>query len=239
MGVAREYTVAQALKILNDSEGFLVRNFTRRGAGPYESGGHAFGNHLVIGDKPGKNKPAGPHAGSTGIVNRVLNGAVAVSSGWYKKGDMAVRLAQLLNSEIGQAALEVMDRLHVQRMAIHCFNRFDHPFMKRQGPSGNIFDPLHLSATTTVIPGPVVWGLDPYGRPALMRLPDAIRPVMGPAHVVGIHAVLDKFDTDGLHVQTFYPSFDLQFEHAEYEIGSMKWIITRPGPNAPFTSYRK
>lgn len=244
MGVAREYTAAQVMKILNQSEGLVVRSRVRRAPRDDESPAHTFGRHLMFGGHYGKGSgyaKMSPSAGVAGIRDRFLqsptdgSGNSIVSSGWFKKGDMVVRLTELLNSDLGQVGLRLLDR-GVRRVAVHYRNR---GLMKLSVGGNNLFDPKHASASYTVTPATTKHvPQDIYNKKtgALIKtimkpvtVPKTVTPVLDDRKVVGIHAVLEKFDSDGLHVQTFFPSLDLDMECIDYEVGVMKFLVYQVG----------
>jgi hypothetical protein len=51
--------------------------------------------------------------------------------------------------------------------------------------------------------------------------------------VVCIHAVLEKFGPEGLHVQTFFPSLALDLECFDYDLGVVKFLVFQ-GSNGAF-----
>jgi hypothetical protein len=233
MGVAREYTAAQALKILNQSEGLVVRSRIRRAPLQDESPAHTFARHLMYAGHYGKGesyKKMSPQAGLEGIRDRFINAPTNVSSGWFRKGDMAVRLVELLNSDIGQEALGLLDR-GVRRVAVHYRNR---AVMKLAIKGGNVFDPKHASATYDVTPETKkavphdIFNKKGEFIKTIMKMetvPKKVTPVLHHANVVGVHVVLEKFGSDGLHVQTFFPSAALDMECIDYEVGTVKCLV--------------
>lgn len=234
MGVAREYTAAQALAILNASEGLIVRDRMRRAPLADESPAHAFGRHLMHGGHYGKGSGYAPMthaAGEAGIRDRYLGAPENISSGWYRKGDMAIRLVEVLNSAIGQEALRTLDR-GARRVSIHYLNR---AVMKVATAKGNLFDPGHASASYDVKPASSkLVPEDIYNKKTgefIKRLykpvvtPKTVTAVLDEKRVVGIHAVLDRFGADSLHVQTLFPSLDLDLECFDYEMGVVKFLV--------------
>jgi hypothetical protein len=240
MGVAIEYTAAQAIKILNQSEGLLVRSRVRRSPTADESPAHTFARHLMHGGNYGKGSgyaPKSPSAGVAGIRDRFLasptdpQGNSIISSGWYQKGDMVVRLTELLNSAIGQEALRTLDR-GASRVAVHYRNRAS---MKLLVAGKNVFDPKHASASyavtpssTTTVPHQIFHSTTGAFIKTINKkvtTPRTVAAVLDASAAVGIHAVLEKFGSDGLHVQTFFPSLALDLECFDYELGVVKFLV--------------
>lgn len=235
MPIAREYTAAQALRLINESEGQIVRDANRRQPNKDEIAdelyAHAMGRHLVSSGLLGASQgggPSGPQAGLAAIRDRFLSAPTNVSSGWFRKGDMAVRLCELLNSRIGQAALAELDK-GVNRVAIHYVNK------NKMGTG--LFNPKHASASYQVTPatetmvtksvtfqsktGPVIKNITQK-----VKTPMSVKPVLKSEDVVGIHAVIDRVGTNGIHLQTLFPSATLDADSADYCVGDLKMTIT-------------
>lgn len=238
MPLAREYTAAQALQLINRSEGKIVRDSAQRLPTQDEMNdelyAHAMGRHLVHSGNLGASQgggASGPQAGLAGIRDRFISAPTNISSGWYRKGDMAVRLVELLNSPIGQAALAVLDSGVTGRVGVHYVNK------NKMGTG--LFNPLHASATYAVTPASEVrvtktLTFKKDGKDVTkeieqkVKIPRSVKPILSSADVIGIHAVLDRFGTSGgLHLQTLFPSNELDRDSADYFLGNgTKFVLT-------------
>jgi hypothetical protein len=122
MPFRREYFPSDTLKLINKSEGKLVRDGVQRDPTPDEKlkgvQAHSVGRHLVK-DAPGG---LGHGAARDQIRDRFLGDPYDdMSSGWLGKGDMSILLCELLNSAVGQAGLGALDN-GAGRVAIHYVN---------------------------------------------------------------------------------------------------------------------
>ena len=234
MTVKREFTTAQALQLINASEGNIVRDGRMRKADHDEPGAHSLGRHLVSAGNI-KGVPSGPQAGADFVKNRFINSPDMVSSAWYKKGDMAIRLAEALNSKIGQKALEAIDNQGLTRIVIHYINQ-----NTMSHPTG-LFDPSHMSVDYTVTPDSFkTEDVDIYNKkvsPPIFiktiqkkkKIKGFTTPNVSDKDVVGIHLVLDVYPGDKLHLQTLFPSFELAANSFEYSVWDVSWTVTETG----------
>ncbi len=240
MPVQKQVTAAQALALINRSEGNIVRDNKLRPASHDEPGAHSLGRHLVSAGKirnssSGQMEPSGPQAGAGFVTNRFMNSPDKVSSAWYKKGDMAIRLTEALNSAVGQEALKTMDNLRLNRIVIHYINK---NIMTR---SDGAFNPSHMSVDYTVTPEsrskqPVDIYNTKVSPPTFIKTiqKTVVTKASTAANVrdkdvVGIHIVLDKYPTDKLHLQTLFPSFELSDSSFEYGVYGVSWKHTYTG----------
>lgn len=237
MSIQKKFTTAQALALVNQSEGNIVRDNKCRLAGHDEPGAHSLGRHLVSAGKIG-GKPSGPQAGVEFVKNRFKSSPDLISSAWYKKGDMAIRLAEALNSPIGQEALTAMEDQGLSRIVIHYINQNN---MKAVRGGENLFNPSHMSVSYNVTPdSETLVKRDIYNNktepPTFIKTISQTRKVKGfttpmvdEKEVVGIHFVLDRYSSDRLHLQTLFPSFELDSNQFEYCVGEVTWTVTQKG----------
>lgn len=231
MSYKREYYPSDTLKLINQSEGLMVRNRTRMtplvANEPAKRSAHAIGRHLL------KNSPGALGLGVEGddFKDRFKNsptyddGASRFSSVWLGKGDMAVLLCETLNSQIGQAALGALDR-GVKRVAIHYLN---------EGKLASLFDGLvgstRMSMSEILItPEQTVMEWREFHnhkkgttirKQLPKKIPESRDAQVSAEKIASIHLVLDAF-SDGIHVQTLYPSHEASPSTAEWQIGNIK-----------------
>lgn len=121
MSYAREYSAADALRLINRSEHLAVRDGVRGTAAalgvPDDKVAHSLSRHLLKGS-PGA---LGEGVASNEFRDRFLDAPENRNSGWLGKGEMALLLCEALNSNIGQHALRQLDR-GVGRIMIHYLN---------------------------------------------------------------------------------------------------------------------
>ena len=237
MTVKREFTVAQALSLINKSEGNIVRDNKKRASDHNEPGAHSLGRHLVSAGTIG-GKASGPQAGADFVKNRFVSSPDLTSSAWYKKGDMALRLAEALNSSLGQKALSSMEDLSLSRVVIHYINQNN--MTKRDS---DLFNPKHMSVGYTVTPDKTVTTpKDIYNSKDKTKPPIFIKTIqqkstvkgstnanVSSEDVMGIHFVLDRYSAGSIHLQTLYPSFEQSKNNFEYRVGEVSWTVTQSG----------
>jgi hypothetical protein len=223
MSFTREYFPSDTLKLINESEGKMVRAGVQRApADPAEAAksAHSIGRHLLRGS-PGAG--AGQGVGHDTFKSRFEatpfydDGSLRKNSGWKGKGDMAIALCDLLNSNLGQAALAALDggaeRVvinHVNVGAVH----------KMTGK-----EPAMVTAMLTTYAAPIFVLNHPeaIARRGLPRVKE-ILPRMGVTSymrdrdIVAVTAVLDRHGTS-LHLQTLYPNDEF------HGAGSASWKI--------------
>jgi|GEM_PF-5294459 len=242
MPLKRSYTAAQALKLINQSEGR---------AGISGKGAHAVSRHLLQGTpgaglwNPGAGTFDPKGASGTFVRDRFVNdptdadGSYRKSSAWMGKGDMAVMLTDLLNSAIGQAALEALDagadRVSVNYVNEGKLSRHFGGFKMRSGEIDHLYASKLQFKTTTL--------KDSLGKPVFVDPADKSKGVvkilkevvksqwrgygmLKDRDVVGINAVLDKISGGTLHLQTLYPSMELSGSAAGYSLGTMKVTLS-------------
>src|SRR5690606_16973203 len=107
--------------LINRSEALAVRNGVRGTASALgvedKHTAHTIGRHLVKGS-PGA---LGLGIEFSAFRDRFLEAPDNLSSAWAGKGEMAILLCELLNSDIGQLALGHLDR-GVHRVMVHYLN---------------------------------------------------------------------------------------------------------------------
>jgi hypothetical protein len=231
MVLKREYYPSDTLKLINQSESFLVRGGARTtpaAAGTDEKyGAHTIGRHLLKG-APGA---LGLGVPMTEFRDRFLNSPDNLSSAWAGKGEMAILLCELLNSDMGQLALEQLDK-GVHRVMVHYLNL---------GKLGALFDGLAGSvkfqeSQIKVTPASEIVVLEPIinsktNQPVLVNGVPKTRPKTIPVprmavadvkakQIASVNAVLDRFGSS-LHLQTFFPSSDAAVSYAEWRVGGV------------------
>src|SRR5215469_356266 len=121
MAYAHDYTAAEALKMINQSEHLVVRGGARGTATAMgvddDYTAHSISRHLLKGS-PGA---LGGGVASDTFRDRFLGSPENKNSGWAGKGDMALLLSEALNSDVGQHALKQLD-IGVSRVMIHYLN---------------------------------------------------------------------------------------------------------------------
>lgn len=241
MAYRREYYPSDTIKLINESEGNLVRNRTR--STPAEvgeiaaHGAHAMSQHLVKG-APGS---LGHGVASDTARDRFVNnptyddGSPRFNSIWLGKGDMSILLCETLNSPIAQEALGALDR-GVHRVAIHYLNLGklaglfsglgkvgvkvsevavtpEHYITEQK----SFFNPKQNITITKDIRRRI-----PVSRVANLRLED----------IAAVHTVLDAFG-DGLHVQTLYASHEAVPDNAGWRIGAVNIKVVIGSDDVP------
>ncbi len=216
MPLKREYFPSDTLKLINQSEGLVVRNRVRSTgavAGVDDSKtAHTIGRHLLKGS-PGSRGLGIPMAEAR---DRFLDAPDNVNSVWAGKGEMAILLCELLNSDIGQQALAVMDG-GVQRVVVHYLN-----LGKLKGLFGGLAGQAQLrESRVTVTPAseaiiqvlvmnaktnqPVMVNGTPKMINRTIVTPKKAVAEIKASDIASLNAVLDRFG-NSLHLQTFYPS---------------------------------
>lgn len=223
----REYFPSDALRIINKSEGFLVRNrqrMTAHAAGePERRSAHAIGRHLLSGS-PGSR---GLGVGMVDFKDRFLanptydDGSSRFSSAWLGKGDMAVLLCEALNSQIGQAALGALD-LGVTRVAVHYLNAG-----KLAGLFGGMAGSVQMQVSEIMVtPQRTVLEWREFHnkkgevirKELPRRIPASKSASVSSEGIAAVHLVLDAFK-GGIHLQTLFPGHQIIPSTAEWSIG--------------------
>ncbi len=230
MPFKREYYPSDALKILNRSEGR---------AGISGQLAHAIKRHLR------NSATGGQH---TGVSKEVFarrweanpideDGNYRVNSGWLGKGDMALLLCQLLNSECGGFGLEALDR-GVQRVTVRHYFRDATDFFGNQ-LTGAVAE-LRVSANAPTL----VYHDNHPNNPLRGQIrsitinPPTYKGVIRMKDVMGAVAVLDNLGGE-LHLQTFYPLFASSGPAcAEYQQGGVATTVFPRADGSPWTVVR-
>ncbi|MFO0740397.1 MAG: hypothetical protein U0270_31160 [Labilithrix sp.] len=243
MPLAREYFPSDTLKLINRSEHLVVRggvrDTTAKLGAEEKHGAHTIGRHLIdrLPTKPGE-RPAASGSLGKGVKfddfrDRFLNAPENKSSAFAGKGEMAILLCELLNSDVGQYALRLLDR-GTGRVVVHYFN---------ERKLAGLFNGLAGKATfqeSTIVVTPakekleavLLWKADkvtPVIDPKTQLQKQILKKVVTPKSsvadvkaesIVAVNAVLDRFDNGrGLHLQTFYPSSEAVSSYCEWTIG--------------------
>lgn len=242
MALQREYFPSDTLKLINQSESYLVRGGKRQTpsqAGEDEDkGAHSIGRHLLKG-APGAR---GLGIGYEEFRDRFLNSPENLSSAWIGKGEMAILLCELLNSDVGQLALQQLDN-GVRRVVVHYLN---------QGKLKNLFYGLAGKARfkeSEIIVTPASQKIvlkDIYNSKTgafikqiqqTVTIPKSSVAQVKAKDIASVNAVLDRYGSN-LHLQTLYPSSEAATSYAEWRVGSVQVIaafdkgtlITRMAP---------
>lgn len=237
MPLQREWFPSDTLKLINSSEALAVRNNKRGTATALgvedKHTAHTIGRHLVKG-APGSRGLGIPF---TEFRDRFLDAPDNLSSAWAGKGEMAILLCELLNSDIGQLALKQLD-CGVHRVMVHYLN-----LGKLAGLFGGLAGKVKFQESkVTVTPAeelvtmvPIINSktnqpvLDGTGAPKMKPQKTVIpRKVVANAKakdIASANAVLDRFGTS-LHLQTFFPSSDAAASYAEWRIGVVGMVAS-------------
>jgi hypothetical protein len=238
MALCREYFPSDTIKLINQSEGRMVRNnkiTTPAMAGePGDRAAHSIGRHLLAGSPGG----LGLGIGQDDFANRFLSnplddeGRARASSVWIGKGEMAILLCELLNSDCGQIGLKALDQ-GAKRVFVHYINL---------GKLSNLysrFGALKFNESTIAItPSSEILEDKTFHNPKTgvdiikkvkRRIPEVRKSNVTAKEIGAINAVIDRFSS-GLHVQTLYPSGDAVASYAGWSIGGVEitaWADTK------------
>jgi hypothetical protein len=227
MALAREYFPSDTIKIINQSESLMVRN-GRRMTNMVTEGNvaHSIGRHLLRG-APGSR---GLGIGEKDFADRFLNSPENLSSAWMGKGEMAILLCELLNSEIGQLALRRLDT-GVPRVVVHYLNQSKlaallHGAQFKESrvivtPASEkiVLEKLFNSKTGAPI---MVNGVQKETQRKI-PIPRTASSEVKAKQIIAVNAVLDRFNSpsSGLHLQTLYPSSEATESYAEWRVGGV------------------
>jgi hypothetical protein len=221
MALKREWFPSDTIKLINRSEDHLVRDGrlqTPAAAGEDPTkGAHAIGRHLLS-SAPGA---LGNGVTTADFRDRFLDAAGNVSSVWLGKGDMSMLLCEMLNSRIGQAALNNLD-LGVRRIAVHYLNLKALSHM-----TGNLTmqeSNMHVTPASETLVDFVVTNskTGAYIKTIQRRqvIPAVRTGVVTVVDIGMVHAVLDRHGAN-LHLQTLFPSSELAESTMDWRIGSV------------------
>jgi hypothetical protein len=231
MPLMREYYPSDTLKLINRSESLLVRGGVRGTAAMLgaddKHAAHSIGRHLLKG-APGARGLGVPMAE---FRDRFLDAPDNVSSAWAGKGEMAILLCELLNSDIGQYALGQMDR-GVSRVIVHYLN-----LGKLAGLFGGLAGKAAFRESRIIVtPAAEVVTMVPVintktNKPVMVNgaakmiaqrtlLPRKAAADVKAKDIASVNAVLDRA-VGALHLQTFYPSSDPVVSFAEWRVGGV------------------
>jgi hypothetical protein len=236
MPYAREYSAADALRMINRSEALVVRNGVR-GTGAAlgvdeDYTAHTISRHLLKGS---------PGARGAGVAfdafrDRFLGSPENRNSGWAGKGEMAILLCEALNSVIGQHALGQLDK-RVTRVMVHYLN-----LGKLAALTGRV---ALKESSYAVTPAHDIVNLVPVmntktNQPVMVKGVAKMIPVkthvdrsvaakVTAADIASVNLVLDRFGAGELHLQTFFPSSEASASYAEWTLGMMKIVAAYDG----------
>ena len=224
----REYFPSDTIKLINQSEGMMVRNRLRltpaqAGESAHNSA-HAIGRHLLKG-APGA---LGGGIAHTAFADRFLtdpldsNGQPRLSSAWSGKGEMAIMLCELLNSDIGQLALKAMDR-GIRRVFIHYMNEGKLNALLKGSTTFKESQVQVTPASQVLIDKTFQTSKGPLTKQIAQKIPESRKSDVKARDIASVNAVIDPH-RGGLHIQTLYPSSDASASFCEWFIGSMRVI---------------
>lgn len=241
MPLVREYYPSDTLKLINQSEHKAVRGGLRgtwQALGIEEKkGAHSIGRHLVKSRPEYAGKKMTTGSLGQGVAyddfrDRFLDAPDNLSSAWAGKGEMAVLLCELLNSDLGQYALGLLAGGQ-DRVMVHYFN---------EGKLRNLFGGLvgmaqFLESAVTVTPAQTVFTkkliFKPNGEAVIDPKTKLQREIMERTviakssvanvkakNIIAVNAVLDAYGGgSALHLQTFFPASDPDPSFCEWSVG--------------------
>lgn len=226
----REYYPSDTIKIVNQSEGKL---------GTTGKAAHAIAEHLMKGspgavsyDMARSQAEGGVQMNSAGIgasafLDRFKEAPGTANSGWLGKGDMAVMLCEVLNSEVGQEALGALDG-GVQRVEVHYLN--EKKLAKAFGGLGGVGMKQSLwtltPATSVMVTKTAVNKKgETVSYKAKQTTPKSVDGAVKALDLTTIHAVLDGID-GRLHLQTLFPDNNTVESHAKWRLGTGTMTVT-------------
>jgi hypothetical protein len=233
MSYARDYSAAEALKLINKSEHLVVREGRRGTAADFgvddDYTAHTVSRHLLKGS---------PGALGQGVANdvfrdRFLGSPENKNSGWAGKGEMALLLSEALNSEVGQFGLGQFDK-GVSRVMIHYLNlgklRVLTGGVKLKEASYDVtpakeiiaMEPIINSKTNLPIIDPKT-GLTKT-KPVKTITPRTVTGKVTAADIASVNVILDRFGAGELHLQTFFPSSEASESYCEWMLGMVKIV---------------
>lgn len=237
----REYYPSDTIKLVNRSEGMMVRNRVlqtpvQAGESAHNSA-HAIGRHLLKG-APGS---LGQGVAAGAFADRFLsdpldsNGAPRLSSAWSGKGEMVIMLCELLNSDIGQIALKAMDR-GVRRVFIHYLNQGKLAGLLR---GSTTFKESQINVTPpkqVLIEKTFQTKSGPLTKMIAQNVPGSKLAVVTARQIASVNTVIDAH-RDGLHIQTLYPSGDMSASFCEWFIGGVRVVTVVDDKGAPMQKF--
>ncbi len=230
MPLKREYYPSDTIKLINRSESHMVRKGVRVAAADDDKhGAHTIGRHLIKGS-PGA---LGKGIAMADFRDRFLEAPENISSAWAGKGEMAILLCELLNSDVGQRSLGLMDS-GVHRVVVHYFNqgklaKLLHGAQFREStvkvtPASELITMVPLMNTKTNSPI-----LDKSGVARMLAkktlIPKKAAASVKAIDIVSVNAVLDRHGSS-MHLQTLYPSSEPVTDYCEYRVGGISMVGT-------------
>lgn len=229
----REYFPSDTIKLINQSEGMMVRN--RRRLTPAQAGesdhnsAHAIGRHLLKGAPGALRHGIGHIAFADRFLSDPLdsNGQPRLSSAWSGKGEMAIMLCELLNSDIGQVALRAMDR-GVKRVFIHYMNEGKLNGLLKGSTKFKQSQINVTPASQVLIEKTFNTSNGPLTKKIAQKIPESRKSEVKAQEIASVNAVIDPH-RGGLHIQTLYPSSDASASFCEWFIGTMRVVSVVDG----------
>jgi hypothetical protein len=238
----REYFPSDAIKMINESEGKL---------GSTGKAAHAVAEHLMKGAPgavlfsqalsaaKGGVRMESVGIGSDGFRDRFKDSPGTANSGWLGKGDMALLLCELLNSDVGQEAMGALDS-GVQRVEVHYLNL--KKMAKLFGGLGNV-DMKHSNWLVT----PATSKMEPQTTTnkkgdtvtfmKKVTTPKQVNSLVKTVDLASIHAVLDAMG-GRLHLQTLFPDNQTIESHAKWRFGTGTMTLTFEKDGTPKKDFR-
>jgi hypothetical protein len=238
MAYERDYTAAQALKLINSSERLAVRAGVRGTAADLGVDGHhtahTIGRHLLKGS-PGA---LGQGVDHDVFRDRFLASPESKNSGWAGKGEMALLLCEALNSEVGQYAMRQLDG-GASRVVIHYLNLGKLKFLtgkaKLKETSYDVTPAREIVVLEPIINtktnAPVIdtkTGL-PKTKPNKTIIPRVVTGKVTAADIAAVNVVVDAFGAGELHLQTFFPSSEATESYCEWKVGMVTTVAAKDG----------
>jgi len=229
----REYYPSDTIKIVNQSEGKM---------GSTGKAAHAIAEHLMKGapgavqynealsKAKGGVRMDGVGISGEGFRDRFKDSPGTANSGWLGKGDMALLLCELLNSDVGQEAMGALDS-GVQRVEVHYLNlkKMAHIF----GSLGNV-NMKHSNWLVTPAVSQMVTQTaknkagETISFQKKVTTPKQVNSVVKAVDLASIHAVLDAM-AGRLHLQTLFPDNQTVESHAKWRLGTGTVTLTFEG----------
>ncbi len=239
MPLKREYFPSDTIKLINRSESHKVRGGARIAAADDDKhGAHTIGRHLIKGSAGA----LGKGIAMADFRDRFLDAPENISSAWAGKGEMAILLCELLNSDVGQRALQVMDS-GVHRVVVHYFNQGKlagllHGAQFRES-TVKVTPAFESIAMVPLMNSKTGLGIVDKNGIAKMIAKKTLTPKKSAATVkardiVSVNAVLDRYGS-AMHLQTFYPSSEMITDYCEWRVGGVSVVGTFSPSGSPLT----
>jgi hypothetical protein len=232
----REYYPSDTIKLINQSEGRT---------GSTGKAAHAIAQHLMAmapgavlwNVKGSKIEKVG--IGEDGFRDRFKDSPGTANSGWLGKGDMALLLCEVLNSDVGQAALGALDS-GVTRAEVHYLN------LKQMAKMLGSLGKIQMKSSNWVVTPATVIDVQKtftkkdgtsFTKTVPQKVPKTVAPVVQKEQLAMVHAVLDNLGGN-LHLQTFFPDTAAEPSSANWVLGTVNVTVTFDTNGKPVTATR-